>query len=210
MISRDFFFQFYRPEDDIETVIAKKRQVVMNRRVAKRNLSQDSNEDLRLTMQNARDVLLSDNLPDKLIEEPPSDDDETIKENILKDLESDIHFSDDDDSSSNDESKNPVISRKNNENNGLFIKHGNSEGSGINKSEYVRNIVKKSMVNTDDDDTEDSDNEKITEKNGLTENEKVNTPNLSSQPSTSTSEEKPLFKSAAKKKNGRNYRKPPK
>ena len=176
----------------------------MNRRVAKRNLSQDSNEDLRLTMQNARDVLLSDNLPDKLIEEPPSDDDETIKENILKDLESDIHFSDeDDDSSSNDESKNPVISRKNNENDGLFIKHGNSEGSGINKSEYVRNIVKKSMINTDDDDTDDSDNEK-----NIEENEKVNNQNLLSQPSTSTSEEKSLFKSAAKKTNGRNYRKP--
>ena len=181
----------------------------MNRRVAKRNLSQDSNEDLRLTMQNARDVLLSDNLPDKLIEEPPSDNDETIKENILKDLESDIHFSDDDDSSSNDESKNPVISRKNNENNGLFIKRGNSEGSGINKSEYVRNIVKKSMANTEDD-TDDSDNEQIIEKNELTENEKVNTPNLPSQPSTSTSEEKSLFKSAAKKTNGRNYRKQPK
>ena len=181
----------------------------MNRRVAKRNLSQDSNEDLRLTMQNARDVLLSDNLPDKLIEEPPSDDDETIKENILKDLESDIHFSDDDDSS-NDVSKNPVISRRNKENNGLFIKNGNSEGSGINQSEYVRNIMKKSMVNTDDDDTDDSENEKIIEKNESTENEKVYTPNLSSQPSTSTSEEKPLFKSAAKKTNGRNYRKPPK
>ena len=190
------FLIFYRPEDDIETVIAKKRQVVMNRRVvAKRTLSQDSNEELRLTMQNARDVLLSDTLPDKLIEEPS--DDETIKENILKDLESEIHFSDVDDNDSNDEPMN-----RKNENNVLFLK------SGSIKSEYIKNIVKKSMENSDDDDDiiDDSVNE-IMIKKSETENEKVKTEDQ--QPSTSgTSEEKSLFKCAAKKTNGRNYRKP--
>ena len=46
----------------IETVIAKKRQIALNRR-SKRNMSQDSAEELRLSIQNARDVLLSDMLP---------------------------------------------------------------------------------------------------------------------------------------------------
>ena len=200
-VNRIHHYYFNRPEDDIETVIAKKRQVVMNRRVvAKRTLSQDSNEELRLTMQNARDVLLSDTLPDKLIEEPS--DDETIKENILKDLESEIHFSDVDDNDSNDESK-PPVNRKN-ENN-VFLK------SGSIKSEYIKNIVKKSMENSDDDDDiiDDSVNEIMTKKSETENNEKVKTEDQP-QPSTSatTSEEKSLFKCAAKKTNRRNYRKP--
>ena len=94
------------------------------------------------------------------------------------------------------------MNRKN-ENNVLFLK------SGSIKSEYIKNIVKKSMENSDDDDDiiDDSINE-IMIKNSETENnEKVKTEDQ--QPSTSgTSEEKSLFKCAAKKTNGRNYRKP--
>ena len=55
----------------------------------------------RLTIQNARDVLLSDKLPENLVNEPEADG--SIKEAILKDLESEINFYDTSSSSSNEE-----------------------------------------------------------------------------------------------------------
>ena len=177
--------------ESIETVIAKKRKIALHRR-SRRNPSQDS-EELRLTLHNARDVLLSDAKPNLLVNAPESDD--SMNEDILKELESEIHFNDTTTNTSSNDDDNESVKKIPNK--------GTGKKSAQAKSEYVRQILSR-RKSSDSDSSEDDSKE--TELNEDTTEPQPSTSRDVGENASQKSSSKSSFKKGSKGK--RNYRKP--
>ena len=177
--------------ESIETVIAKKRKIALHRR-SRRNPSQDS-EELRLTLHNARDVLLSDAKPNLLVNAPESDD--SMNEDILKELESEIHFNDTATNTSSNDDDNESVKKIPNK--------GTGKKSAQAKSEYVRQIL--SRIKSSDSDSSEDDS-KETELNEDTTEPQPSTSRDVGANDSERSTNKSSFKKGSKGK--RNYRKP--
>ena len=184
-------FNNEQENESIETVIAKKRKIALHRR-SRRNPSQDS-EELRLTLHNARDVLLSDAKPNLLVNAPESDD--SMNEDILKELESEIHF--------NDTTTNTSSNDDDNESFKKIPNKGTGKKSAQAKSEYVRQIL--SRIKSSDSDSSEDDS-KETELNEDTTEPQPSTSRDVGANDSERSTNKSSFKKGSKGK--RNYRKP--